>query len=662
MELPLLASTALTSRAPNGTTTVQKHKVRAIFRVTSFLALIAIFSVVNYLGNNSNEDQDQHRRLEDGDNSTGIGGIFQKVADPTWFLVLYVIGVLYMFLALAIVCDEYFVPALECMSGELHLNLSADISGATLMAAGGSAPELFTSFIGTFQGSEVGFGTIVGSAVFNVLFVIGMCSLLSKETLELTWWPLFRDSTYYAIGLLVLAIFVGVKGPGVVDLVEALILFLLYFGYIVLMAFNEQLYTRITGKELNSPEDKEALDKHQYFSFKRFTTYRAGLLTLLRDPEEWRRKARVSLVSKILGNAEDVFKHVDKNGDGTISRVELKECFDEIQQASTSDEDSIDEEELARIMEEIDTDRDDRVTKKEFLVWYGESEKAINQQIRRVFDKYDDDESGGINKNEFKTLIMDIEPTVEENTPELNLAVQHLFSDTPELKFDDFSRWYAESVWYRDHIQVCVEEDSKSIRETLSPPEGAGCFGIFKYLFLLPLVALLALTVPDVRRPGMDKGYACYLAFILSICWIGIYSFFMVGWAETIGETLGIDTFIMGLTFLAAGTSVPDLLSSVIVARMGKGDMAVSSSIGSNIFDILVGLPVPWLVFSIVRGESVTIGADGVWISIMILLGMLVLIIGTVHLSGWRLTKGLGYTMFFFYFCFLAQAIIRNMM
>mmetsp|Transcript_20311 Transcript_20311/g.29742 ORF Transcript_20311/g.29742 Transcript_20311/m.29742 type:complete len:88 (-) Transcript_20311:574-837(-) len=71
----------------------------------------------------------------------------------------------------------------------------------------------------------------------------------------------------------------------------------------------------------------------------------------------------------------------------------------------------------------------------------------------------------------------------------------------------------------------------------------------------------------------------------------------MVDWAEIIGNTLGIPPFIMGLTFLAAGTSVPDLLSSVIVARRGEGDMAVSSSIGSNIFDILVGLPVPWIIF-----------------------------------------------------------------
>ena len=62
------------------------------------------------------------------------------------------------------------------------------------MAAGGSAPELFTSFMGVFVAkSNVGFGAIVGSAVFNVLFVIGMCALFSKEILELTWWPLFRD-------------------------------------------------------------------------------------------------------------------------------------------------------------------------------------------------------------------------------------------------------------------------------------------------------------------------------------------------------------------------------------------------------------------------------------------------------------------------------------
>ena len=47
-------------------------------------------------------------------------------------------------------------------------------------------------------------GTIVGSAVFNILFVIGMCGLLSHEVLQLTWWPLFRDCSFYIISLVFL--------------------------------------------------------------------------------------------------------------------------------------------------------------------------------------------------------------------------------------------------------------------------------------------------------------------------------------------------------------------------------------------------------------------------------------------------------------------------
>lgn len=52
----------------------------------------------------------------------------------------------------------------------------------------------------------------------------------------------------------------------------------------------------------------------------------------------------------------------------------------------------------------------------------------------------------------------------------------------------------------------------------------------------------------------------------------------------------------MGLTFLAAGTSVPEAVSSVIVTNQGQGGMGISNSIGSNTFDILLCLGLPWLV------------------------------------------------------------------
>jgi len=116
-----------------------------------------------------------------------------------------------MFLGLSVVCDEFFVPALEVIADKWEL--TSDVAGATLMAAGGSAPELFTSFIGTFRMSDVGFGTIVGSAVFNILFVIGMCAVSANEPLALTWWPLARDCTYYTLSLGVLSIFFSVISP-----------------------------------------------------------------------------------------------------------------------------------------------------------------------------------------------------------------------------------------------------------------------------------------------------------------------------------------------------------------------------------------------------------------------------------------------------------------
>ena len=59
---------------------------------------------------------------------------------------LYIFCLFYMFCALAIVCDEFFVPALEVIIDKLQI--TEDVAGATLMAAGGSAPELFTSIIG----------------------------------------------------------------------------------------------------------------------------------------------------------------------------------------------------------------------------------------------------------------------------------------------------------------------------------------------------------------------------------------------------------------------------------------------------------------------------------------------------------------------------------
>uniref|UniRef100_A0A493U3B9 Solute carrier family 24 member 5 n=1 Tax=Anas platyrhynchos platyrhynchos TaxID=8840 RepID=A0A493U3B9_ANAPP len=84
-----------------------------------------------------------------------------------------------MFLAVSIVCDDYFLPSLEIISE--CLGLSQDVAGATFMAAGSSAPELVTAFLGVFvTKGDIGISTILGSAIYNLLGICAACGLLSN--------------------------------------------------------------------------------------------------------------------------------------------------------------------------------------------------------------------------------------------------------------------------------------------------------------------------------------------------------------------------------------------------------------------------------------------------------------------------------------------------
>merc|ERR1712054_703730 len=107
----------------------------------------------------------------------------------------------------------------------------------------------------------------------------------------------------------------------------------------------------------------------------------------------------------------------------------------------------------------------------------------------------------------------------------------------------------------------------------------------------------------------------------------------MVTLMEKIGCAWGISSFIMGITFLAMGTSVPDALGSIAVAKDGEGDMAVSNAIGSNVFDICMGLGVPWTVQGIlhVGGIAYTpVDTDNIVPFVGLLIMWLFLVVGTI--------------------------------
>lgn len=588
----------------------------------------------------------------------------------------YILGSIYMFFALSIVCDEFFVPSLEIIAEKAKI--SHDVAGATLMAAGGSAPELFTSFIGTFNESAVGFGTIVGSAVFNVLFVVAMCALFSKEVLTLTWWPLFRDCIYYTMSLSLLALFFSVITPNQIDWYEALILFVLYIGYVVLMAYHLHLYRaieRCRGRGKNKVEPvvtvdgvdakdaKGDKDEHVYVprvsAFNRPSNFRAGICQLMLRDKPLLDTAATAVVQAIQGNALETFNQLDEENTGFLNKNEIGHLLNSLGSPCG-------EGQIMTVFKALDRDHDGKIEYEEFQAWYIRSEQRIHAELKLTFDTFDSNNNKLLDRGEIKCVLQKMHPLLSKE--ELDLQAMVVFKEMTDaddqgdqLHFDDFERWYLKSdLFANKHEHAKLQADEAEEHPLFPFPKSWGAR--VTWVFLAPLTFPLHATIPPFcGKPGPKWRQLHWglLGFVVSIMWIGVYSFLMVWWVEVAGATFGIPPVVMGLTFLAAGTSVPDLLSSIIVAKRGQGDMAVSSSLGSNIFDVLVGLPLPWLVYGAYTNGPVTVKADGIGLSIGILIAMLVAVVGIVALNGWRMTKMLGGAMFVMYFVFVLQDLLR---
>lgn len=148
-----------------------------------------------------------------------------------------------------------------------------------------------------------------------------------------------------------------------------------------------------------------------------------------------------------------------------------------------------------------------------------------------------------------------------------------------------------------------------------------------------------------------------YLTFTVSILIIAGLSYGLVEVAIHLAHVLNIPEAIIALTVLAIGTSIPDLFSSIIVARQGRGDMAVSNAIGSNIFDILVGLGLPFIIVMLISGETIEAGGNLQSSSAILFISVVLLFI-LLLVSKWKVGKLTGIILLGLYLFYLAREII----
>ena len=121
-------------------------------------------------------------------------------------------------------------------------------------------------------------------------------------------------------------------------------------------------------------------------------------------------------------------------------------------------------------------------------------------------------------------------------------------------------------------------------------------------LFILYLVYLFRMAKNGEGDEEEEKPKAIWLQILLLIvggAGIILGADLTVDNASKIATALGMDDRLIGLTIVAFGTSLPELVTSVTAARKGKADIAIGNIVGSNIFNILFVVGTTALITSV---------------------------------------------------------------
>lgn len=143
------------------------------------------------------------------------------------------------------------------------------------------------------------------------------------------------------------------------------------------------------------------------------------------------------------------------------------------------------------------------------------------------------------------------------------------------------------------------------------------------------------------------------LVFFTSLIWIGVISWVLVENAIAIAAVLGVSEVVISLTVLAIGTSIPDTIAGVIVAREGRVDMAISNAIGSNVFNVSFALGIPWLIMFALGTKTILVSTESLYSSFVLLFGSVCLVLFLFLIKKWQLGKWSGVFLIAVYILYL---------
>jgi Ca2+/Na+ antiporter len=580
----------------------------------------------------------------------------------------------YMCLALALVCEDFFVASLEIIIDKLKL--PPDVAGATFMAAGSSSPELFVATVAVFAVGDagqrcalmndsgetefalscdtpqdslgwllspeargasgelatsatdacsllgdsahllgqkiyidegVGVGAVVGSTMFNTLCIIGGSAVVSGKISKLDWRIILRDGTTYMVAIFTLAYVLNFGPTGMEE-------------HPVLAFFNKDAEGKCGSAPIRLTESViEALKlDHWGPEGSLLDAEKLGLETP-EALEAWKTAHTLDpeeeyCEPKVYGTDEDPLARVESSETIILlvlycAYIVLCAVFGRIMDKccpAYGNANSIGFAEMGAATTSFDAqDKTNRPTVDGFEA-YKKNRQLQNRRtvvarqlvgaVLRGEATYDE-LTGSAPSSSPDGYSADVSEGLANGTPGGNKAKDMMDSSLFDAAVTNIDDVQGEAPTTEDgdaengHGDGHGEEEHH-VHNIWEVPSGkAKVFWAVSF----PLMVAFTYTIPDCRRPRFKTWYVG--TFCMSIAWMGALVEVMVEHAiEAFHEALGVDMGPLGLTFVAAGTSFPDFLASMLVAKKGLADMAVSNAFGSNIFDVLLGLGWPWMM------------------------------------------------------------------
>jgi K+-dependent Na+/Ca+ exchanger-like protein len=616
----------------------------------------------------------------------------------------------------AVVTEERFVPALNVVAN--LFSIPDDIAGATLMAAGASSPELFSSFVSLFiTHSSLGLGTIVGSEIFNQLVICAGAVYAAKSgSLQLNPAILIREVGFYALGIGLLYYALRDSAPDPTDpsgenhiyisFGESALVFGGYVLYVIVCANMEKIVslfdkgtTRRDGMAHYGAIGN--FSKHVLVGSDIRHSVKIDSLPFLQNQSLAHQEPAENFHELYLGRMTERASIFQRTGSSTISEDVGNGSFGGSARGTSLLEKSLRHTDLFRLMvnEVKPSDQhglyDMEINKVEgrlsCFMWqrsyfYNKARMATHGWHLRWFTLTNHKMVSVPDRTDFEKHRIVYPPFTEVSVDEARLIIRienevgkrnfYIMAPSAEIlatvvqKMDDTMQGH-EEVERRatngtgDSEDLDATEAAEDHVPLIELPVGGSNMEIALFFLLFPLRYLIHHTIPDVRtldhhgNPTATLPKAL-LASTSCLVWLIVGSYIMVASLEALAALMDIPDAVVGVTASAAGTSLPNYVASRVAAQNGFGNMAVSNAFGSNTFNIMVGLGLPWMLYtSIGTGFQPYHGLrdEGILQSVIVMASVLMVFVVLVSLSKFLLYRWHGIVFVMMYAGYLAFAI-----